>query len=94
METTHPLTSPAQPVRMTSSEFKKRQRQAFELVKSGQPVEVSYCGEIFDIVLREHRPSSNEAFLEKLERSEAQIDAGQCVRFKTHEALQAWLDQQ
>ena len=76
---------------MTSSEFQKHQQKAFELVKSGQPVAVSYQGEIFDIVKREHNDSSaNEKFLEKIRRSESQVAAGQYTLFKTHEELQDW----
>ena len=37
-----------QVVQMTSTEFRKHPGRAFELVKSGQPVAISYRGGAFD----------------------------------------------
>ena len=95
MESQQATKAEEQPIHMTSSEFQKHQQKAFELVKSGQPVAVSYQGEIFDIVRREHNASpANEKFLEKIRRAESQVAAGQYTLFKTHEELQDWFDAQ
>ncbi len=82
-----------QVVQMTSTEFRKHPGRAFELVKSGQPVAISYRGELFDIVLREDDGLEiTPELLEAIRESREQYARGEYISFKTHEELQAWLD--
>ena len=88
-----PTIEEGQVVQMTSTEFRKHPGRAFELVKSGQPVAISYRGELFDIVLREDDGLEiTPELLEAIRESEEQIARGECISFKTPEELQAWFD--
>ena len=71
-------------------EFRKHPGRAFELVKSGQPVAISYRGELFDIVLREDDELEiTPELLEAIRESREQYARGEYISFKTHEELQA-----
>jgi hypothetical protein len=84
-----------QVVQMTSTEFRKHPGRAFELVKSGQPVAISYRGELFDIVLREDDELEiTPELLEAIRESREQYARGEYIEFSNHEDLQAWFDSQ
>ena len=90
-----PTIEEGQVVQMTSTEFRKHLGRAFELVKSGQPVAISYRGELFDIVLREDDGLEiTPELLEAIRESREQYARGEYIEFSNHEDLQAWFDSQ
>ena len=80
-------------IKVTSSQFRQNQKKLFDVVRAGGSVCITQGGNTFRLVQDDVEcVVATPEFLEKLAKAKEELATGRCLRFRTDEELQAYLD--